>query len=51
MNCETCGKPPQIPREAFTRWFMQRPPEKFVPLREFLTDYCICEVTPDGNSD
>jgi hypothetical protein len=41
----TCGKPALIPRDIFIRWFMTKPAEKFVPLREFLADYCTCDAS------
>lgn len=50
MDCGTCGKPREIPRDTFIRWFMQQPPERFVPLRDFLGNYCTCNAT-EGNDD
>jgi hypothetical protein len=41
-RCPVCGLVLYVPREEFNRWFMQRPPGRFVTLAEFLAPYCKC---------
>jgi hypothetical protein len=47
-SCPVCGKPRQVPTRAFREWFKQRPTQgvRFITLREFLADYCTCEIPP-----